>query len=201
METGSINLPPPKELSSSNQKISHFFVGDEAFPLRTNLMRPYSRKGIKSDKERIFNYRLSRARRIIENAFGILSSRWRVFHSCICMKEKNIEKVVLATICLHNFLMMREEREAERRTNCPITYIDYENQHNGLVTPGMWREINSTDSFHDIGRLGCNSAARKAVAQRNALADWMISEEGQVPWQSRLSLCNSYVDFFPLMQS
>lgn len=124
--------------------------------------------------------------------------RWRVFHSCIGMKEKNVEKIVLATICLHNFLMMREDREAERRTYCPITYTDYEDQ-NGLVTPGMWRE-NSTDCFHNIGRLGCNSAARKAVAQRNALADWMISEEGQVPWQSQMSHCDFYINFFPLME-
>lgn len=75
LETKSLNLPPPKELPSTNEKMPHFFVGDEAFPLQTNLMRPYSKKAIKSDRERIFNYRLSRARRIIENAFGILSSR------------------------------------------------------------------------------------------------------------------------------
>jgi len=79
LETSSLNLPPPKELPGTNEKISHFFVGDEAFPLRTNLMRPYSRKDIKSDRERIFNYRLSRARRIIENTFGIFSSRY-YFH-------------------------------------------------------------------------------------------------------------------------
>lgn len=75
LETGSLILPPPKELPGTNKKLPHFFVGDEAFPLRTDLMRPYSKKGIKSDRERIFNYRLSRGRRVIENAFGILSSR------------------------------------------------------------------------------------------------------------------------------
>lgn len=86
-------------------------------------------------------------------------------------ERKNVEKIVLVTICLHNFLMMREEHDVERRTYCSITYINYKNQDNGLVTPGLWREINSTDNFHDIGRLGCNSATRKAVAQRNSLAD------------------------------
>lgn len=75
MQTKSLNLPPPKELPGTNETVSHFFAGDEAFPLQIDLMRPYSRKGIKSDRERIFNYRLSSARRIIENSFGILSSR------------------------------------------------------------------------------------------------------------------------------
>lgn len=113
------------------------------------------------------------------------------------MKEKNVEKIVLATICLHNFLMMREDREAERRTYCPTTYIDYEND-DGSVIPGMWRDAISTDSsFHNIGRLGCNSATRTAVVQRDALANWMITEEGQVPWQSRMIL--HHVNFPPLM--
>lgn len=75
LEKKSLNLPLPKELPGTNDKIPYFFVGDEAFPLRPDLMRPYSKKGIKSNTERIYNYRLSRARRIIENSFGILSSR------------------------------------------------------------------------------------------------------------------------------
>lgn len=61
LETRSINLPPSTELPGTNNKIPYFFVGDEAFPLRPDLMCPYSKRGIKSDTERIFNYRLSRA--------------------------------------------------------------------------------------------------------------------------------------------
>lgn len=70
-----MNFPPSTKLPGTNDEMPHFFVGDEAFPLRPDLMRPYSKKSIKSDTERIFNYRLSRARRIIENSYGILSSR------------------------------------------------------------------------------------------------------------------------------
>lgn len=121
-------------------------------------------------------------------------NRWRVYHSCICIKEKNVEKIVLTTICLHNFLMMREDRENKRKIYCPTTYIDYEND-DGSVIPGMWRDAMDSN-FDDIGRLGWNSATRKAVAQRDALADWMITEEGQIPWQSQMIAHR--VNIFPL---
>ena len=70
------------------------------------LSKPFPQKDLNDDR-RIFNYRLSRARRVVENAFGILSARFRIFHSTINLKLDSIEKVVLATIALHNYLRRR----------------------------------------------------------------------------------------------
>ena len=58
------------------------FIGDEAFPLQENLQCPFPGKGL-SEGLRIYNYRLSRAPRIVENAFGILSARWRFLRAPI----------------------------------------------------------------------------------------------------------------------
>ncbi|XP_017476301.1 PREDICTED: uncharacterized protein LOC108366407 [Rhagoletis zephyria] len=46
------------------------FIGDDAFPLTTRILKPYSRHDALSRKEKIFHYRLSRARRIVENALA-----------------------------------------------------------------------------------------------------------------------------------
>ena len=87
-------LPPSTYKSCDFDPLPYFFVGDEIFPLKTWLMRPYPGK---LDKEQmIFNYRLSQARRTIENALGILSARWRIFHTPITANIENIEKHVLA---------------------------------------------------------------------------------------------------------
>jgi len=70
-------------------------VGNEIFPLNLHLMKPYSKKE-QNDKQRIFNYRLSRARRTIENAFGILCARWQILNKSIKFSVSNLEQVVKA---------------------------------------------------------------------------------------------------------
>lgn len=55
-----LNFPPPKEIDSNNGPIPYYAVGDEAFPLLENLMRPYPGRGKKKLPldESVFNYRL-----------------------------------------------------------------------------------------------------------------------------------------------
>ncbi|KAK2702759.1 hypothetical protein QYM36_018641, partial [Artemia franciscana] len=49
--------------------------------------------------------KLSRARRITENAFEILSSKWRVFRSPILLKPSTVTILIKAACCLHNCLL------------------------------------------------------------------------------------------------
>jgi hypothetical protein len=84
-------------------------LGDEAFPLKQFLMRPYPNRGL-DDRKRIYNYRHSRARRIIENAFGIMASRWRIFRKPIIVNPDKVISIIQACLCLHNFVK-RSERE------------------------------------------------------------------------------------------
>ena len=66
------------------------------------MMRPYPGKSEQSEK--IFNYRLSRARRVIENTFGLLKTRWRIFSRPIKASVKSVDNFALGAIALHSYL-------------------------------------------------------------------------------------------------
>jgi len=78
-------------------KQPYVLVGDEAFPLMDNLMKPFSRKNL-NEEQAIFNYRLSRARRIVENAFGILASRFRILLREINLSPEKATLIVQALL-------------------------------------------------------------------------------------------------------
>nr|CAI5839391.1 unnamed protein product [Callosobruchus analis] len=124
----------PTTLLNTSDQFPYVFIGDEAFPLMENLMKPYQQKGI-SHEEKIFNYRLCRARRVVENVFGILASRFRIFLQPIAIDIESIDAVVLACCALHNFLRKRSKKNYITESS-----VDYEDIVNGTVIPGEWRQ-------------------------------------------------------------
>lgn len=102
---GSYHLPQPKSVPHLNEETPFVFLGEEAFPLMPNLIRPFPKVDITSNfGNKVFNYRLSQAHQSIECAFGILSDRSRVFIIPSECKLKTIENVVLAMTVFHNYL-------------------------------------------------------------------------------------------------
>ncbi|KAI8119378.1 Protein ALP1-like [Lucilia cuprina] len=130
-----VPVPPHKPLSAStDDPFSHYFIGDAAFPLRNNLMRPYPGSNLDT-KKAIYNYRLSRARQVIKNSFGIVYVRWRIPLTTIEMAPENVDVVVLACTALHNFIMLNDQK----RWYCPEGYVDREAK-DGTVQEGVWKK-------------------------------------------------------------
>ncbi|KAJ8932023.1 hypothetical protein NQ314_015017 [Rhamnusium bicolor] len=74
IKEGQLNIPQEMEIIRGCPELPFVIVGDAAFPLLKNLLRPYpARQGL-GVNEQIFNYRLSRPWLTVENAFGILAS-------------------------------------------------------------------------------------------------------------------------------
>ncbi|GFS36723.1 DDE Tnp4 domain-containing protein [Trichonephila inaurata madagascariensis] len=106
IRNNTFNVPPPKALPGTDTVIPHVIVGDEAFALHQNLMKPYPRQQSLHDASKaVYNYRLSRARRTTENAFGILCSYFRFFFfRPISTAPETTEKIIICACILHNIL-------------------------------------------------------------------------------------------------
>ena len=112
------------------------FVTDQriAFPLIPQIMKRYAQRNL-DDKKRMFNYRLSRFRRVTENTFGIWACRFRIFLTRINSPEV-ATGIVLASVTLHNML-----RTKSRDTYSLPEFIDKDIQ---AVRPGTWRRDGSS---------------------------------------------------------
>nr|CAI5829821.1 unnamed protein product [Callosobruchus analis] len=102
---GLMNVPPDRNLPGTNINVPHVLIGDEAFALKPTLMRPYPYRQSRGNKRKEeYNTRLCTARRVVENAFGILAQKWRIFHRPIETSVDTTIKIVRSTCILHNFI-------------------------------------------------------------------------------------------------
>ena len=111
--------------------LPYVLLGDDIFGLKTWPMKPYPGKCLLEYK-RICNYRHFRARRTIENSFGILSAKWSIFQRPIRAGVDTVEKIIKAAVCLHNYLW-----QTDTANYTPAGFVDSENG-DGAIIPGNW---------------------------------------------------------------
>jgi hypothetical protein len=171
------------KLPNSDIYVPYVCVADAAFPLRTNLMKPYGGKNL-SPKQMIFNYRLSRSRRTIENAFGILAARWRFLHRTIQASPDRVDCYVRAACVLHNYLQKKAATDSYGQIlYCPQGFADTYTA-DGTFVAGHWRS-DSNDNFNvPLTNAPSNRHGVTAAAIRNTLADYFYSDAGSVSWQN-----------------
>jgi Plant transposon protein. len=161
--------------------VPHVFVADDAFPLQSHIMKPYPFNS--QGSMRIYNYRISRARRIVENAFGIMSSIFRVLRKPILLAPERVDSVVLAVCSLHNWLL--SEKSSANIYASEGTF-DRENLETGEIIHGSWRnEEMPADSMLPLAQQGSNNYSNNAKEVREEFQEYFISSQGEVPWQYR----------------
>lgn len=178
-EECTLNLPSEMPLEGRQKKLPHVFVADDAFPLQQNIMKPYPGIQGKGTKKRIFNYRLSRSRRVVENAFGIISSVFRMLRKPQLLEPESVIKTTLTCVYLHNFL----RASTSKSTYTPTGTFYLDDLDTGNLIPGRWRsdqnEITSLKSLIKTGRKP--SLATQEI--RDEFCDYFQTPEGRVTWQ------------------
>ncbi|XP_037581495.2 uncharacterized protein LOC119464548 [Dermacentor silvarum] len=180
LASGTLGTPSASCLPGTRTAAPYAFVGDEAFQLRKDFMRPFPAKQL-TDERRVFNYRLSRARRCVENAFGITAARWRVLLRTINLHPTNVDYVIKAACILHNFIM-----KLNAQTH---GYVDREDSF-GNVIPGHWRQSvegeardGSQSNYFSLASTHARNFPTEAADARNIFTAYFCSTFGEVAWQ------------------
>lgn len=164
-----LNIPNPRPLPGEEEfgrSFPYYFAADEGFPLCTYIMRPYNVRSLNNNR-RIFNYRLSRGRKIIECAFGMLVSKFRVFETPISCSVEKAVKIVKATCVLHNFIKQNDK-------------IILNPDHGNIPSPTA-----NTNNIHNINHGRPNNDATEF---REYLCNYFTKPYGSVPWQNNYTV-------------
>ena len=107
--------------------------------------------------------RLTRARRLSENAFGIYVSQWRIFERLILTDPETTEEIIKGTCVLHNFLrVQRDIGNDEEDISLP--------RHDGL------------EDMQPINRTGRKRRTRQEWKIRENFKKYFSTPAGALPW-------------------
>ena len=168
-----LKIPGPSYIHGVPNRIPYVLLADDAFALSPNLLKPFPGSNL-TRKQEIFNYRLSRGRRIIENVFGIMACRFRIFLKTIEVNPDFVSDIVMACCVLHNYL-----REKNAADYTPPGTFDQDTA-DGSFIPGSWREEINWPTLPKDKRKNASEYAKNV---RKCMADYFVTREGEVDWQ------------------
>jgi hypothetical protein len=183
LETGTVELPPAMPLPGRTQSVPYFFVADNAFAMRNYIMKPCPFKD-QPAPNRILNYRLSRACKIIENVFGIIANRCHVLRKLQIQNPTSTVNIMLEVCVLHNFLM---STEGSRSSYLQPGLLNTESTDTHEVQCSMWREeaVPSTNLLQ-LQRRPCPSSQNST---RNELREFFMTPQGEISCQYKHIFC------------
>lgn len=177
LEDYSIKLPKPSPLPQRETPVPYVFLTDDAFAMSPYILSPYPFCN-QPAPNRIFNYRLSRARRIVENAFGIIAIKFQVLRRPIKLCPSTVEYIVLAICAIHNFLLSASESGT---TYHHSGLLDVEDSESHNVHPGEWRQDDPNNSIlllEQGTRHNCCDSQRKV---RDEFKEYFMTP-WEMPW-------------------
>jgi hypothetical protein len=163
-------MPNAKKLPLSDVELPFVILGDEAYPLLISFMKPYPRRQL-TESRRLFNYCLSRGRRVVESAFGILAAKWRILNKPIETFPNMADRIVKGICVLHNTVINREGLDE-------ASLLELQNQEDSFST-------NLNEPEHQLTRSN-NRSNLRARRITDAFTVYFNSDVGRLPENSNL---------------
>jgi hypothetical protein len=155
---GELNIPDARPITPEmGLKVPYVFTADAGFAIHEHILKEFSNHNM-SVKQRVFNYRLHRARQYVECAFGILSNKWRIFHTALNVSKTFSKNIVKACVVLHNIVRTRDGYRIEDL----------------MIATGS-----------NLQKIPVKTKPTNKTGQgvRTCFANYFLSKDGQLPWQ------------------
>lgn len=176
LQQNTLHFPSPRSLPGRTIPTPYVIVADDAFALKKYIMKPFPFKSLPV-QHRVFNYRLSRARNVVENFFGQIAARFRILHKPILVSPDKTRKIVKAICALHNCLLSRNAQYMSSMTtiDSPVSNNQEECRTEGIPESNML----------PLEPHNSRSQAQEPKSVRNEFAEYFTSPEGEMEWQYR----------------
>ena len=103
------NLLPDWKEEIAGKEVPIVLLGDPAYPLLPWLMKAYPNNGHLTPEQKRYNYRLSKARVVVEHCYGRLKGRWRCLLKRLDVDVSDAPKLIAACCVLHNICEIHGE--------------------------------------------------------------------------------------------
>nr|XP_056712180.1 uncharacterized protein LOC130483444 [Euleptes europaea] len=121
-------VPGNPVITLDGVSVPALMIADGAYPMRRWLMTPIRNPA--GARERNFCYRLSRARNVVERAFGRLKSRWRCLSERLKVSTSHAVSVIVACVILHNICEARGHSVWPAEEPCVVIHTQEDEDYN-----------------------------------------------------------------------
>lgn len=160
--------------------VPYLLAADDTFRMQKHILKPYPGRNL-SAGQRIFNYRLSRARRVAENAFGIMTKIFQILYRPIQLNERKTTLVTLACCALHHFIIHKNSNYMEG-----FSMDRYDEQ--GKLVPGDCTQDLLQISQQRTEECPTTYISNEVKEIRQEIEQYFMSAAGEIPFQYK-SLC------------
>ncbi|XP_073055113.1 uncharacterized protein [Primulina eburnea] len=143
-----------------------YYLCDNGYANVQGFLTPYRRVPYHRDSwgnrtnapqnyKELFNWRHSKARNVIERAFGLLKKRWAILRSPCFYPLKTQNRIIMACILLHNFIRAQmpdnlvDELEEETLSPMPQNENYFIEDFNSSDAWDSWRDNFAMSMYHN----------------------------------------------------
>ncbi|XP_025191748.1 uncharacterized protein LOC112591999 [Melanaphis sacchari] len=175
LQNNELNIPAEELVTNSSRHLPYVFVADDAFQLRSDIMKPFRQADLTSSEKKNIQLSCITSKENRRERFRNFGTRFRIFHTNINLNPKKIESIVMESCVLHNYLIKKVPN-----LYAPTDGFDREQIDNGTTLEGY---DSSNSAMEPLDAKNPRNIAKTSKMIKEEFMNY-FNNEGSVPWQN-----------------